>query len=95
LPQGGTAHLIDAAKPAGRLGSCAARTIAAQRRSAVAEERDRTSLDVRRPSPHDDLAEVHRCNCCAFGRYFGNGARSRAEQAEAEDGAAMRINSAG
>ena len=61
----------------------------------MAEERDRTSPDLRSPSPPDDLAEAHRRNRRAFGRYFGDCARSGAEQAQAEDGASMRVDAAG
>src|SRR5207245_566109 len=84
--------LIDAAKSTGRLAPGAARTIAPERRSAVAEERDRASPDIRSPSPHDDIAEADRRNRHGVGRDFGDCARSGAEEAETEDGAPMRVD---
>jgi hypothetical protein len=60
----------------------------------VAEERDRTSPDLRSPSPHDDVAEANRRNRYTLGRQFSDCARSGAEQAKAEDGAPMRVHAA-
>ncbi len=58
----------------------------------MAEERDRTSPDLRSPPPDDDVAEAPPRNRRAIGRYFGDFARSGAEQAEAEYGAPMRVD---
>jgi hypothetical protein len=60
----------------------------------VAEERDRTSPDIRSPSPNYDNAEAGRRDRRAVGRYFSDCARSGTEQAEAEDGAPISVDAA-